>query len=280
MSMNRVLNHLGKLLSGCDVMKGKRLLQQRGQGIIEYALIVLLVGLISVSGLNLLGVDVGGAFQDVVDFLAGAGTVGPPGGEDPAGDPGEDPPEDFTTLFYDNFLDGDSSWTSIKNRLFNGKWMAKDGQLEARHLSLALLDDFGGSDYRLTVGAPRLDNFRNSYQGFGVMFRATGDDSFNGYMFEVERKNTSDPGVMYFSQWVNGYQVIPPIASVPVPAGFDWESPGDLSVDVQGDTFTAYFDGVEVLQGQDTLFTEGTVGVATNYGTKAQINSVTVQGDP
>ncbi len=72
--------------------------------------------------------------------------------------------------------------------------MARNGQLEARHLSLALLDDFNGSDYRLTVGSPQLDNFRNSYQGFGVMFRATGDDSFDGYMFEVERKNTSDPG--------------------------------------------------------------------------------------
>ncbi len=44
-------------------MGDKRLLQQSGQGIIEYALIVLLAGLISVSGLNLLGVDVGVLFR-------------------------------------------------------------------------------------------------------------------------------------------------------------------------------------------------------------------------
>ena len=242
----------------------------RGQGLIEYALIAVLVSVIVVSALNILGVDVGDMFADLGAVISGeqAGGIFDGGDAEPV------------TLFSDDFSTDQGFWNSIKQGFFNGKWKVKDGKLEARHLSLALLDEFSGEDFRLTVGSPTLNNFRGYYEGFGVMFRTESEERLNGYMFEVERVNRNDPGLMYFSQWVNGYQVVPPISSVPVPQDFNWENPGDFTIEVSGDTFTAYLDGEEILQGSDSLYTEGTVGVVTNYGTKAEIDSVTIESFP
>jgi hypothetical protein len=91
-------------------------------------------------------------------------------------------------------------------------------------------------------------------------------------MFEIERKKYNQPGQMYFSKWVNGYQIQPPLAAVDVPENFDWNNPGNLTVVAQDDTFQAFLEGEKVLETQDDTFKKGQAGLAVNYGSRLYLD--------
>ena len=50
--------------------------EEKGQGLIEYALIVLLISIVVIITLNALGVQVDAVFQNITDVLGGAGAGG------------------------------------------------------------------------------------------------------------------------------------------------------------------------------------------------------------
>ena len=87
-------------------------------------------------------------------------------------------------------------------------------------------------------------------------------------MFEVEKVNKNNPTRIYFSKWVNGVQIKPYIKMYYLPSDIDWNNPPDMSVKVEGNTFTAYMNGQQVLQGSDKTYTEGGTGVFSNAGTE------------
>lgn len=50
--------------------------QEKGQGLIEYALIILLISIVVIVVLGLLGTEVTGVFQSIVDTFRGGGGNG------------------------------------------------------------------------------------------------------------------------------------------------------------------------------------------------------------
>jgi len=236
---------------------------QKGQGLVEYALILLLVVGLAVLSLNLMGVSLQDVYQQIVDAFGGKS-------RDSACD-------NYYRAGFDESLDG---WDDIQSGFWKGKWKVEDGQLVGSNLGAILYGGLDGQDYSVSLNGAHLTpaTTKNpTYQGFGLIFRGEMVKSrLNGYMFEVEKKNKNDPGTIYFSQWINGNQINPPLASAPIPPNFDWSHPGSMSVGVQGDTFTAYLNGKPILTAQDDLYTSGQAGAAVNKGSILRLDDFSI----
>lgn len=249
---------------------------EHGQGLLEYALIILLAAGVLFLGLSLMGVNIGQVFTDIIASLgANAQNAAAPGE-----DTGNTDSPDKGSLFSDDFSGGLSGWFTAKTGIWKGNWDTKNGRLMGDSLGAAFMSGFWGSDYRVTLGDTSMSSKRDPYNGYGVFFRTQNGKQVEGYLFEYERKNSKDPGMMYFSKWVKGVQVVPPIASAPMPANFNWSNPGSLSVSVIGNQFTAYQNGEKLLQGSDDTYKEGGAGVAVNLGSAVSIDSINIDPLP
>ncbi len=59
--------------------------------------------------------------------------------------------------------------------------------------------------------------------------------------------------------------------------GYNWtNTPRQVQIVVRGNTFTAYIDGKQVLQGTDSTYTQGGVGFRTWDGTTARFGNISV----
>ena len=228
---------------------------QKGQGLIEFVLILTLVAATSMLSLNLMGISVQDAYASVVEAFTG-----------------DDPCQNYYQNSFDEELDG---WSRLQTPGFwRGNFKTKDGQLVGNSLGALMLDAYNGSNYAINVHNPSLVNTKKTYNGYGVIFRGEYDkyDRLDGYMFEIERVDYKQAGQMYFSKWVNGYQIQPPLAAVDVPKDFDWNNPGNLTIVAQDNTFQAFLDGEKVLEMQDDTYKDGQVGLAVNDGSRLYLD--------
>jgi|GEM_PF-391576 len=241
---------------------------ESGQGLVEYALILVLVAGLGLLSLNLMGVSLQDVYQKLVDVFSG--TSGQGGGAQSAC-------KNYYQSGFDEALDG---WDDIQSKFWRGKWDVQDGQLVGSKLGAILYGGLDEKDYSVSLnGATLTPTSANNptYQGFGLIFRAeTVKGNLNGYMFEVEKKNKNDPGTIYFSQFINGVQIKPALASAPVPSKFDWSNPGSMSVSAVGDTFTAYLNGQPILTASDDLYASGQAGAAVNNGSILRLDGFSI----
>ncbi len=234
-------------------------LRRIGQGLVEYALVLALLVLVVVLALTAMGVSTQQAFSKVVEAL------------------GVKQVSSCEILYQSQFDRGMNEWSPLTGGFWKGGWRIIDGRLVGESLAAAILDTVNETDYIVTAEAIKLEMLRSTYQGFGIIFRASvHKQKLSGYMFEIEKKNAADRGLMYFSKWVKGYQIFPPLASVEVPSRFDWSKISQMRIVAQGDTFIAFVDGQEVLRVQDSTYTQGKAGVAVNYGSRATINNFSI----
>jgi len=110
--------------------------------------------------------------------------------------------------------------------------------------------------------------------GFGVYFRATHFEQANAYIFQY------DPGwrtgTFLYRKIINGYEQYP-FAAVNAPAGYQWHKvPRQIKLVVEGDTFTAFVDGQQVLRASGSEYTHGGVGLRTWDGSEACFNDFQV----
>lgn len=258
-----------------------RIIKNRaGQGTAEYVILIALLVLIVVAILSITGISLQDIYKGISSLFPAsteAPIVSTP--EDTAGtdEPKETQTSEPKALFEDNFSEEKlSEWLTLQAGLWKGKWKVVDGKASGESLSAMLVKNFSQSDYVVTARGVQLENTKNSYNGFGVFFRADHQRNGEGYMFEYEKKNAADPGLIYFSKWVKGSQLFPPIASAAPPPDFDWDAPHDVQVLVEGNTFAAYINGVQVLTGEDDLYSEGSAGMAVNNGSTATIESFSI----
>lgn len=240
------------------------LTRRRGQGIVEYAVVLGLIALVVVLALGAMGISVGDVYAAIVDAL---------GGE-----------VNCKTYYHSDFTGKPPSWIEIKNSFWGkfGSWQVKDGKLISPRSGAMLLNEYKGSDYNISLNGIKLVNQASAWNGYGVMFRASTDakGALNGYMFEFERRTPNEPVTMYFSYWVGGKQVVmTPPGKLTIPANSGWDNPANLTVSVQGDKFVASMNGKPIMEATDpkNLYTEGAVGLASNAGSSIVVDDVAVK---
>lgn len=228
-------------------------IKTRGQGLVEYALLVALltVGLILV--LQISGVRLSDVFCTIGSTLTGEDTCN----------------EEGTIACSDDFSDGMKDWESQ-----NGAWKAEDGRVCTS--GVATTFDNCSASLNLTNYTINLKDVElTKGNGYGVFFRTTIDKKgkYNGYTFQYDPGYAG--GAFIFRKWVNGKELAP-FAVAPA-KGFDWYGSGkDVSISVNGDEFTAYVDGKAVLTGKDSSYTEGGAGLRSWDGSNVCIDEFNI----
>jgi len=228
--------------------------KQRGQGLLEYALLIALVAVLIALTLNAMGISIADVYSKAVAALEGDTS-------------GED------DLDCKPLAVATDEWKNLEDKFWRGGIKQGDGEFYVCPLCGGLLPGFSGNDYVIDLSDVKVSNVLPSWNGYGVAFRADYQKSgLNGYMFEIERVNKNLKTQIYFSKWVNGKQIKPPLATITAPANFDWDNPPSMTVKVEGDQMIAYLNGVEVLRASDSTYAEGSSGVIANMGTQLQFN--------
>lgn len=237
--------------------------REAGQGIVEYALIMVLVSLIALGSMSAMGISLRDVYQTIANAFNGSEAA------------------EAIRTFYSNTFDDDlSGWSEAKwGSFYGGRWRVQDGKLKGDRFAALFLDDFSRSDYTLTAKGVVFANTNPVWNGGALYFR-TDTNARSGYVFEIEQRNPGKDALIHFRKWANGYEINPPLASAPVPAGYNFESPTDIQIRVEGDTFTAYMNGAQVLQTSDSTYSSGTVGIASNWGSRMEIDDILINETP
>lgn len=232
-----------------------------GQGLVEYVLLVALLVLASVLALDAAGISIPELYQQGVALVRGEAPVDPGEGE------------------CLQVVRASDEWHGFKDKFWRGGVEFENGRFEACPLCGATMGGFSGADFTLSLSGVQVENERKSWNGYGVVFRgAYTRQGYEGYMLEIERQAKNHPVQIYFSKWVRGVQIRPPLAAQNLP-DFDWENPPSIQVQVAGDTFSASLNGEPALRAVDRTFTEGEVGVVSNSGTRTTFQEFNVQFD-
>jgi len=228
----------------------------RGQGLVEYAILIALIAIGIILALNLYGVSVYDAYCYAADKISG--------GE--ACKPVQLCPDDFSTD-----LSGWSTLQGTTGSVAGGNFCPPSYTLMLNSCSVSE----SLTDYSVMLNDANL----SSGSGYGVAFRAVNTpNGMNGYVFQYDPGYY--PGAFIIRKWVNGRELSAPIAVAKAP-GYDWYgSPRDIEVVVEGDTFTAYVDGVEVLTATDSTYATGGTGLRTWDSTKVCFDQFGMQSAP
>jgi Flp pilus assembly pilin Flp len=218
---------------------GKR---QQGQGLVEYALILLLVAIIVVIAVSLFGETTGMKIGEVSSALGG---------------------DAFDGTYCDSDMSSSEDWQ------YEGKgkdlWKIVGDQMcrttnyqtGFAYSQCSQTEQMQNqSDYTIHLEGVVL----NKGQGYGVMFRVQNyDGSPNGYAFQY------DPGLegIVFRKWVNGWEIWQPLAYQKL-TNYQWYGVSkDIDVVVKGNSMQAYIDGELVLSAKDDTYSSGGVGLRT-----------------
>jgi len=217
-------------------ISSKKSLRPRGQGFVEYLIIIALIAVGVYISLETAGYSLRDAYCSAAEVL----------GNPDACSTGE-------IYCQDDFSTADD-WTSQY-----GTWTNEDGKLctsrGSKNYNNCSQNMKNNEDYTIKLKDVQLDRG----DGYGIFFRGTEmGGRTDGYIVQY------DPGwgggSIIMRKWINGRE-LPPFASIRMP-DYDWYSePHDMQLNVEGDTFTFILDGEEVLVGQDDTYTEGGVGL-------------------
>ena len=224
---------------------------ERGQGLTEYVLILALTLVTAITAMELTGYSVREVYCNVAKSLGFEGTC--------AGK------RIYCQDDFENLDKWVTNWGTFTNQ--DGKMCTSRGAKNYSNCSTQMPNN---TDYSVYVSGTELTRGN----GYGVFFRGTElDGRTNGYILQY------DPGwgggAIIMRKWINGRE-LPPFAVKRLP-GYDWYGEAhDIRIDVQGNTFTAYLNGEEILVGQDDTYTEGGIGIRSWDNSQTCIDSITV----
>jgi Flp pilus assembly pilin Flp len=222
-----------------------------GQSLVEYAIILALVVVVIILVLAQMGVSLTHAYCLVLSGLD----------QNKAGN--------CSALIadgFDNLDDWSQFWRSPNTRLEDGKLCMKG---DGRILNKTKLPN----DYKINMDYAQL----SSGDGYAIMFRLNqSGNNYAGYSFQI------DPGLgnqFAFRRYdKNGAELSRPLSMSKAPANFDWHSPHNVQVVVEGSTFKGYVDGNLVLTATDNTYPSGQAGLRTWDNTDACFDNFTVTG--
>ncbi len=202
----------------------------KGQGLLEYAVLLVLVVaavilILSISGVNL---------RDL--YCAITGKLGGP----------------ICQAYCQDGFASLSEWT-LRN---NTGWKVIDGRLcntgtyEQQIFSSCAAKQKLPQKYEIKVDLAKLI----AGDGYGVFFRMNSTNPPNGYAFQYD---PGAGGAFLVRKWVNGWEVNPPLVRV-VPKNYTWlNQERDIRLVIDGYTTTAYVDGQKVLTFTDSTYPAG-----------------------
>jgi len=223
-----------------------RFTAENGQGLVEYALIVTAVALVTVAALGLMGVSVAEVYCKVVTTFSDSGPCS------------EGCRDDFASM---------DAWAVDR-----GAWAVENGQLcntpgrEERIVSTCS-QSLPTSDYSINLE----DAVLSQGPGYSVWFRSSVDERGrrSGYTFQYD-PGMGGGGAFTFRKWNNGYPSRPFAATYyrrDVDPNFQWHNISrNMQVVVEGNQFKVLMDGEVVLEGVDDTYPEGEIGLRTWKG--------------
>ena len=225
---------------------------EAGQGLVEYVLVLALIGLVVSLSLSVTGTSVREIFCDIGSGLGGQGCGCTSAFDDPAelDDWGGSGKEDYLTI------EGGKACNSGPKASFLN----------------SCSKDFGSSDFTADISGVSIDHIGNGNRGFDFLFRSQDED--NGYHFTYNSKSH----LIRFWKRVNGKWIL--MSSKKAPSQWSQQPELNFQVKVEGDTFTAYKDGEAILQASDDAYTEGEYGIRNKPGSKTCFDDISVQQLP
>jgi Flp pilus assembly pilin Flp len=209
---------------------------ESGQGLVEIGLIIVLVAMVSVLALSATGTSLREIYCNVISGLGIENAC--------------------TDAFLEDFSDI-SDWHKSW-----GNCDVSNGELCCNRWGGIFNTEYSGEDYTIDVGKANLAKGN----GYGVWFRAQDYDRPEGYIFQYDPGYAG--GAFLFRKWVDGHELRP--FAVQRDRNFDWHGADhQVQIVANGNTFTAYVDGEEVLTATDDTYQEGGVGVRTWDRTQA-----------
>lgn len=218
-----------------------------GQSFLEYALIVALSATTTVLALNAVGVEITDVYSHILCEVKNE--------------------DNCSSYFADDFSDLEG-WNVVE-----GNWNVEEGKLCGGPKEGRIFKEFDKDDYVITISGAELMQGK----GYGVYFRSSDPDRVDGYNFQF------DPGYhkgsFVFRKWVNGRK-LQPFATTSA-SDFDWYNQEyTVQIHVQGDNFTAFVNGEQVLQATDDTYSSGGIGFRTWDQTRACFDNVSIDPLP
>jgi len=228
----------------------KKRFSTRGQGFIEYILLIVLIVVASLLALGATGNSIKSVFCNIL-----------------AGDLGSKPGVCSSSYLNDDFKTLDH-WDIVK-----GKWWLDNDRLCAGPGEGQILSTIPASDYVINLNGVNLEKGK----GYSILFRISGSKKVDGYAFQYDP--TYSNGAFLFRKIAHGREFSP--FAIKMVSDFDWyQESHDIQVVVQGMTFTANIDGEMILQGSDTTFAEGNIGLQTRSSSMVCFDSIHVDPTP
>lgn len=235
-------------------MKAKQM--KMGQGLVEYALILAGIAVVTVLALRVMGVSIREVYCRIASEFGGL-----------ACDFEKDCSFAFDTAEDLNAWEGTSPDRLV---IEDGKaCILGDGNSAATYLNSACRESMASDDYTIALDGITVDRYvqNNKNTGFDTWFRAQDDQ--NGYLFIYN----SHTNYVRFWKIVNGKWIR--LDQLKVPSSWQNEEI-NFRVDVQGDTFKAYRDDQLLLEATDSAYTDGAVGMRNKPSSKSCVADVSI----
>lgn len=224
-----------------------------GQGLVEYALLICLVAISALLALQVMGISLGDLYCEVSAAVNLQSLCSPKAICEAS----------FDTLDEWKTFYGRPELVEGKICLNKGNQLYNTCSMEARQENYTIRME----DAVLYQG-----------DGYGIFFRTTyNQKGANGYIFQY------DPGLKAFviRKWINGKEIMEPIAKTKIPPGYPiYNTPHDIEITVQGDTFTVFIDGEKILEARDNTYAEGGVGLRSWDNTAFCADQLTLLSNP
>jgi hypothetical protein len=223
-----------------------------GQGMVEYALILVGVVLIVILALTTTGTSVEQVYCRALSSLGGEGCGG--------------------CSYAFNNISEFSSWDGPRKdndiSINNNKACFEGHNNGYHHYLDPCAENMGGDDFVVNVkGATSVSYPGKNNAGVDILFRS--QDENNGYLFTY----VGWVNQVRFWKKVEGRWIL--MKAVRVPPGWDGQE-NDFQLEVKGDTFTAYKDGSPIAQAVDDTYTEGSAGIRTRKSAVTCIESMQI----
>jgi Flp pilus assembly pilin Flp len=215
---------------------------EKGQSLVEYSLLLLLIAVIVLGGVWLMGMRVSRAYGTVATSVEESEVVPTP--------TATVAPSEESSSWHEWYEVSGSGWRAQRERYCV--------ELYGEHQTFYGAENW--TDYVVRVKAQLYQG-----SGYGVYFRATDVSHVSGYLFQYEPTCSylGRKGCFTLREVVQGREQYP-FARSAAPPGYEWYGVArDLELHVEGSSFRASIDGAEVLVGTDDEYTHGQVGLRT-----------------